>query len=44
MHISYYPHLGTITRYSFPIWWIYQDSIADSPSTCYWLIPGTQED
>ena len=45
MHITYFPNLGTITPYIFPIWWIYQwQPTDDSPSTCYWLIPGTQED
>ena len=43
MHVTYYPCLGTITYYIFPIWWIYQDyNGTESPSTCYWLVPGTQ--
>ena len=49
MHIAYFPYLGTFTCYIFPIEWLYNQMMetnptpVDSPSTCYWLIPGTKD-
>ena len=45
MHIAYFPYLGTTTYYVFPIWWVYQwEPEGESPSTCYWLIPNTEQE
>jgi hypothetical protein len=49
MHIAYFPYLGTFTWHTFPIEWLYNHMMevkprpVDSPSTCYWLIPGTED-